>query len=195
MKSLPTWLSCFASYLTPIQLVLWKSLTVVRYFQPLNPRELREIQITKVILKVRTYCTSCRVSYQMTSVNKKSYERTRKIMSMIFWDRKDIFLIDFLSQGITINVEEYCDHVKLEAVLQIAGGGCSIAVSFSFRDNLDSTLRQEHTQFDKFPWERLSSVFAWFSKEPIFTIRKLWKWRRIKWVKAKPKPFSNHYEI
>jgi len=37
---------------------------------------------------------------------------TRKIMCTVFWDRKDVLLVEFLCQGITINSAVYCETLK-----------------------------------------------------------------------------------
>jgi hypothetical protein len=42
----------------------------------------------------------------------KKFKQTlsaRKIMATVFWDRKVILLVDFMTQGTTINSESYCE--------------------------------------------------------------------------------------
>jgi len=42
----------------------------------------------------------------------KQASSVRKIMVTIFWDRKEILLIDFLERGLTINADAYCETVR-----------------------------------------------------------------------------------
>jgi hypothetical protein len=37
---------------------------------------------------------------------------TRKIMAMVFWDRKGVLLVEFMPQGTTINAESYCATLR-----------------------------------------------------------------------------------
>jgi len=51
----------------------------------------------------------------MHSPSPKKFRTTfsdRKIMASFFWDRKGIILVDFMSYGITINAQAYCEILK-----------------------------------------------------------------------------------
>jgi len=55
----------------------------------------------------------------LTKTKFKQTTSTRKIMCTVFWDRKGVLLVHFLSQGSTINAGVYCDTLqKLRRTIQ-----------------------------------------------------------------------------
>ena len=48
----------------------------------------------------------------------------RKVMFTVFWDRRGILLVDFLTRGETVNAERYCETLnKLRRAIQNKRGG------------------------------------------------------------------------
>ncbi|GFU65797.1 uncharacterized protein TNCV_5059311 [Trichonephila clavipes] len=60
----------------------------------------------------------------------------RKGMCTVFWDRKDILLIDFLPRGETVNVDRYCETLqKLRHAIQNKRRGLLNAGVVLLREN------------------------------------------------------------
>jgi hypothetical protein len=49
----------------------------------------------------------------------KTTQSAKKIMATVFWDHNGVLLVDFLTQGDTVNADRYCDNK------QVAGGNSS----------------------------------------------------------------------
>jgi len=42
----------------------------------------------------------------------KTTQSAGKVMATVFWDRKGVFLVDFMAHGTTINADRYCETLK-----------------------------------------------------------------------------------
>jgi hypothetical protein len=42
----------------------------------------------------------------------KTTQSAKKIMATLFWDHKGVLLVDFLTQGDTVNADRYCETLS-----------------------------------------------------------------------------------
>jgi hypothetical protein len=45
----------------------------------------------------------------------KNFKQTlseRKLMAAVFWDRKGVWMVEFMQQGTTVTLEVYCETLK-----------------------------------------------------------------------------------
>ncbi|KAJ4429271.1 hypothetical protein ANN_26274 [Periplaneta americana] len=78
----------------------------------------------------------------------------RKVMCTVFWDRKGILLIDFLSRGETVNADRYCETLrKLRRAVQNKRCGMLTAGVVLLHDNgRPHTARRTAAVLTEFGW-------------------------------------------
>ena len=82
---------------------------------------------------------------------------TRKIMCTVFWDKQDVFLVEFLPQGTTINSAVYCEALKkLRHAIQNKRRRMLSATILLLHDNArPHSAAQTQDLITSFRWEQM----------------------------------------
>jgi len=94
------------------------------------------------------------------SVKRKKFKQTfstRKIMCTVFWDRQGVLLVEFLSQGTTINSAVYCEMLKkLRHAIQNKRRRMLSATILLLHDNArPHSAAQTQDLINSFKWEQV----------------------------------------
>ncbi|GFX08184.1 mariner Mos1 transposase [Trichonephila clavipes] len=98
--------------------------------------------------------------WQSSSPRKVKFKQTisaQKIMCTVFWDRKDVLLVNFLTRGDTINAVAYCATLqKLRRAIQNKRRGMLSAGVVLLHDNArPHTANRTQDLITSFGWEQL----------------------------------------
>ncbi|KAJ4432825.1 hypothetical protein ANN_21464 [Periplaneta americana] len=80
---------------------------------------------------------------------------TQNVMATVFWDRKDVLLLDFMPKGTTINANRYCETLrKLRRAIQNKRLGMLSRGVVLLHDNArPHTVASTRELLDQFGWE------------------------------------------
>src|SRR5215469_17316576 len=97
---------------------------------------------------------------EVGEVKFKQFKQTisaQKIMCTVFWDRKGVLLVDFLTRGDTINAAAYCETLqKLRRAIQNKRRGMLSAGVVLLHDNArPHTANRTQDLITSFGWEQL----------------------------------------
>jgi len=82
---------------------------------------------------------------------------TTKIMCTVFWDRQGVLLVEFLSQGLTINSAVYCETLKKlrHAIQNKRRGMLSATILLLHDDARPHFVAQTQDLITSFRWEQM----------------------------------------
>lgn len=109
-----------------------------------------------------------------TSPTKVKFKQTiaaRKIMCTVFWDRKGMLLVDFLSRGDTINSATYCETLKKlhRAIQNKRRGMLSKEIVLLHENARPHTANQTQDLIGSFGWEQLDHPPYSLDQRPVTT--------------------------